>query len=144
METLVEELRKAAKELERGVHSRDEFLSIASHELKTPLTPLRLQIEGLHRLLDRGTQELSRERLEPRLATIERQIERMTELVDKLLDISRITSGRMELSLEEVDLAAIVRDVAARYKDLIARSGGILTVEAPHSIVTEDQMTLAF
>jgi PAS domain S-box-containing protein len=133
-EALAGDLIKAAAELERSVQGRDEFLSIASHELKTPLTPLQLHVQGLRRLLERDGQAISIEQFGQRLTTVDNQIERLTELVDKLLDISRITTG-LELSLDAVDLVSVVREVATRYRDPLQQAGCALSIDAPEQLV---------
>jgi signal transduction histidine kinase len=67
--------------------------------------------------------------LSKRLAISERQIERLTHLINNLLDISRITAGRMDLRIEEVDFAGVVRETVARLEDSLARAGCTLTLE---------------
>ena len=95
--------RKALEdELREAVQARDEFLSIASHELKTPLTALQLQIDSLDRQLQRRPEEALRG---GRLASGARRgqptrPQRLTELVEVLLDVSRINSGRLTLRLQ--------------------------------------------
>ncbi|HEY6147382.1 MAG TPA: HAMP domain-containing sensor histidine kinase, partial [Thermoanaerobaculia bacterium] len=107
-----------------AIRVRDDFLSIASHELKTPITTLQLQIQSLLRRADGGAVE----GLGPRLAAAERQVERLTVLINDLLDISRITGGRLDLQLEDVDFASVVKDVTARLEEPLARAGCPLTV----------------
>ncbi|KYF53717.1 hypothetical protein BE08_20720 [Sorangium cellulosum] len=118
---------------QRAIALRDEFLSIASHELKTPLTPLALQIQ----LLMRRAPELCCDRehlawLTDRLGLVRRQSERLRRLVDNLLDVSRITAGRLALDLEPVRLSDIVRQVVSRFQEGggLAESGSRITVSA--------------
>jgi PAS domain S-box-containing protein len=113
--TLLEEARAA-------VRARDQLLSVASHELKTPVATLRLQLQAL--LRETGDpKEGAAGRVASRLATAERQISRLTRLIDELLDVSRITSGRLRLDLEELDLPLLVRDAVARLGEQITRAG---------------------
>jgi PAS domain S-box-containing protein len=112
-----------------AIRVRDEFLSIASHELKTPITTLQLQIQSLLRRADGGAIE----GLGTRLGAAERQVERLTGLINDLLDISRITGGRLDLSIEEVDLAGVVRDVTARMEEQLARAGCPLKLSSPEA-----------
>ncbi|WP_165373993.1 ATP-binding protein [Sorangium cellulosum] len=121
------------KDAQSAIALRDEFLSIASHELKTPLTPLSLQIQ----ILTRRAPELcpDKERLTwltDRLGLVRRQGERLRRLVDNLLDISRISAGRLALELEPVRLSEIARQVVARFHEggEIAESGSRVTVSA--------------
>jgi PAS domain S-box-containing protein len=118
------------REAREAVRARDEFLSIASHELKTPLTTLQLQIQGLARKLKSSGEEPALQGLAARVATSERQIERLTALINNLLDISRITAGRLDLDLEPVDLAAVAREAAARLREDLARAGCVLELRA--------------
>ncbi|WP_375745990.1 ATP-binding protein [Corallococcus interemptor] len=114
-----------------AVGLRDEFLSIASHELKTPVTSLQLSVQGLMRLARAGALRTAPvESVTHSLEVIERQAKRMAKLVNTLLDVSRIHAGRLELEFEEVDLAALVRDVAARFAPELATSGTRLQLHA--------------
>jgi PAS domain S-box-containing protein len=118
------------RDAQEAVRARDEFLSIASHELKTPLTTLQLQVQGLIRKTRVPGQDSSPEAIAPRLTTAERQIERLTGLINNLLDISRITAGRLDLDLEPVDLAAVVREAAVRAREELSRAACALRIEA--------------
>jgi signal transduction histidine kinase len=109
---------------EDAVRARDEFLAVASHELKTPLTPLWVSIQTLQRLASRGQlAKLPEQRLGDALRGADGQIRRLVGLVDDLLDISRITSRRLKLKLEPVPLAATVREVVERHRSELAQSG---------------------
>jgi signal transduction histidine kinase len=112
------------------VRVRDEFLSVASHELRTPITTLALQIDGLPRALEQQVTGPLPENLTRRLGLIRRQVDRLAALVSSLVDVSRISSGRLELSRERADLAEIVRVVAERFGDDARRSGSPLGVES--------------
>lgn len=136
METCIELANRAAltlenarlfQESERAVRLRDEFLSIASHELKTPLTPLQLQMESLERLVQLK-QPIGAERLESIARITVRQVQRLTALVGNLLDISRISSGRLALEPEPADLGAIVDETVERFAAEGERVGSPITV----------------
>jgi signal transduction histidine kinase len=108
-------------EARAAVRLRDEFLSIASHELKTPLTSLRLKVDGILRITakaEKGPADLAK--LASRVQGVDKQLGRLTELVDALLDVSRAAAGQLQLRLEDVDLDAVVRAVAERFKDDLA------------------------
>ena len=107
--------RQALAAAEQAIASRDRFISIASHELKTPLT----SIKGMAQLLLRAhaSGRLDLDRLGRQLGTIDTQAERLQELIDDLLDISRIQSGRLELRREPADLVEIVSDVIGALPD---------------------------
>jgi len=119
------------RERERdAIRLRDEFLSIASHELRTPLTPLRLQLQSTLKCLDKG--ETGVAELRPRLELALRQTVRIGILVTDLLEVSRITSGRLTLQREEMDLAESVRDVAERHEPEARNAGTTVQVQAEH------------
>jgi signal transduction histidine kinase len=116
------------KTAQEAVRLRDDFLSIASHELKTPLTPLGLKLQAMARLADsKQGEELSR-RLARDLESMRRQVKRLSDLINELLDVARISSGRMKLELEQVELAGLVREVASRFELEAERAGGKLDV----------------
>jgi PAS domain S-box-containing protein len=120
------------KREQEAVRARDDFLSIASHELRTPLTPLRLQVQILRRLLAQG-ESLRREKLVASLDTLERQTERLGRLVSDLLDVSRITAGKLTLRRERLDLADVARDVVERYAGASRSRIALTTESAPGS-----------
>jgi signal transduction histidine kinase len=119
-------------ETQSAVRLRDEFISIAGHELKTPLTSMSLQISGIRRAAA-SPARLDIEKLTRRVDAIDKQVGRLTELVDGLLDVSRAVAGRLRLNLEEVDLAEVVRVVAERFAGELgaARSDFALDVKGP-------------
>jgi PAS domain S-box-containing protein len=122
------------RQLKHAVEVRDRFLGIASHELKTPLTSLELQVQSLVRLGRADPDATLRDdRVEAKCDAIVRQVERMTTLINDLLDIGRIASGRLGLTRERVDLAELVRRVLAAVEDTARRSGSkvSLRVGAP-------------
>jgi PAS domain S-box-containing protein len=119
------------RQLEEAVRARDQFLGIASHELKTPLTSLELEVGSLRRLgRSNPSAAVSDERVQAKCESILRQVERLTVLINSLLDVGRISSGPLTLSLEEVDLAEVVRAVLSRAQDAIRRSGSEVALAA--------------
>ncbi|WP_257453307.1 hybrid sensor histidine kinase/response regulator [Archangium lipolyticum] len=128
-ERLLEELREA-------VRLRDEFLSVASHELKTPLTPLALRLRLLLKEVEAEPESPSTRRMLRHLETARQQVRRLTLLVDSLLDTTRITGGRIPLCQQEgVDLAVIVRDVAASFETQAVRAGCPMGLEVPGQVL---------
>jgi len=118
-------------ELAQAVRVRDEFLSVASHELKTPLAALDLQIHAIRERLRLSSSEtLSRADLEPKLASLKRQSARLNSLVDTLLDVTRITTGRMILIREQVDLVEVAKDVVNRSQEVIEQSGSAVELSS--------------
>ncbi len=119
------------RQAQSAIRVRDEFLSIASHELKTPLTPLKLQTQGLMRALkSESAVTLKQEKIEKMVEVSDRQIGRLSRLIDDLLDISRISNGKLSLNREEFDLIALIRDVAERFSDQLARAECSLELNA--------------
>ncbi|AUX23599.1 uncharacterized protein SOCEGT47_041260 [Sorangium cellulosum] len=118
-----------------AVQVREEFVSVASHELRTPLSALTLQIQGLIRAIRRAGGALPAEQTLARLSQADRQIDRLSQLIDTLLDVTRIDSGQLDLHLEEVNLCAVVREVAARLGPEMQRSGCSLELDLPERVL---------
>ncbi len=109
----IEESERRREEAEDAVRLRDEFLSVAAHELKTPITSLLGYGAFLRGALDRGD-AVDAARLRRSLDAIVRQSERLARLVERLLDVSRIEGGQLRLGPREpTDLRALVEAVAA-------------------------------
>lgn len=102
-----------------AIRLRDEFLSVASHELRTPLTTLKLQVSAmLHELRRTPAAPGSLERFQ----RLDVQVDRMTRLVNQLLDVSRIVDGRLALEPQEVDLRALAQEIVDWFRDQAARA----------------------
>jgi signal transduction histidine kinase len=128
------ERRQALEDLKLAVKARDEFLSIASHELKTPLTALDLQICSALRLVQGRALDGVGPKLTSKLHVATRQVERLTVLINNLLDVTRITSGQMRLVKRETDLAEIVRDVGSRSCEMLGGSESQVQIDAGHAV----------
>ncbi|MDY7231389.1 ATP-binding protein [Hyalangium rubrum] len=118
------------RQAQEAIRVRDEFLSVASHELKTPLTPLSLRLQGLLREVASRPESLQEQRVVASVEAARRQVKRLSDLVNGLLDVTRITTGRLTLELERVDLAALVREVASRFREEAERAKCELEVRA--------------
>lgn len=124
------------EETRRAIRFRDEFLSIASHELKTPLTSMRLQLDTLLRAAKKGGGDMLRpETILRMIESGSRQGQRLTRLVNELLDLSRITAGRLQLEREPIDLLALVHEVVERMKPEIAQSASTIRVHGKTAAV---------
>jgi signal transduction histidine kinase len=110
------------------VGSRDDLLSIASHEIRSPLHLLQLQVQTALLLCERGQGES--EQMLQILRKSERQVKRLSGLVDNLLDDSRIRSGNLKLTREEVDLPLLLRDLLAQADEELLRAGCPVTLSA--------------
>ncbi len=119
---------------EQAVEARDEFVAIATHELRTPLSALSLQLTTLQRAVDAGRMP-TQDKLRQSLVTARRQTERLEQLVKHLLDVSRISTGHLELEREEVDLAQLVHWVVVCFEDKLAEAGCAASVRAQAPVV---------
>jgi signal transduction histidine kinase len=138
---LVSRLRRIEIELQGAVRTRDDFLSVASHELKTPLTALRLELDQLRRFLA-GVQGVPRETFKL-VDSAKRQTVRLGDLVEALLDVSRIVEGQLKLQLEEVDLVELMRDVIDRFRAQATAAESEIILSAPVRVAgTWDRMRL--
>ncbi|HEX8825360.1 MAG TPA: ATP-binding protein [Archangium sp.] len=117
------------REAQLAVQLRDEFLSVASHELKTPLTPLHLKLTTLTRELQQRAGEAGSERLLRHVEVAQRQIRKMATLINALLDVSRLSQGKLKLEPTDMDLAELVGEVATWFAPEAARAGSELRVE---------------
>ncbi len=126
------ERRRADEEREQLIAAehinrvKDEFLATLSHELRNPLAPIvtALQLMKMHP----DAEALSKER-----QIIERQVQHMVRLVDDLLDVSRISQGKLELQMQQLELAAVVNSATEIARPLIEQRKHRLTIDVPVS-----------
>lgn len=112
LEKLAKEITARKRALQEAVKARDEFLSVASHELRTPITALKLQIQ----VARRGIQSTGNsEAMDSFYEVCLRQVNALARLVDELLDVARIQSGRMHYTWTKVNLSELVKEVVTRY-----------------------------
>jgi signal transduction histidine kinase len=116
------------------VRVRDELLSTAAHELRTPITTLGLQTDGLLNLAARSGVGAD-DRLPRRLASIRHQVTRLDQMVEQLLDVSRIMDGRLELRPELVDLHDLAVDAIELLREPALRAGSPVTLRARPGVV---------
>ncbi|QRN96873.1 MASE1 domain-containing protein [Archangium violaceum] len=105
-----------------AIHVRDEFITVAAHELRTPLTSLKLQMRSFGRLLQQPA-TAAPEAVRPRFHSMSRQVERLGRLVEGLLDVGRINTGRLYLERELLDLGELVHDVVEQLSGELERAG---------------------
>ncbi|RKH39890.1 GAF domain-containing protein [Corallococcus sicarius] len=131
------------RDARHAIRLREEFLSIASHELKTPISALQLQVQSLLAGLARSGAQFDPERLKRGLERVDRQVKRQTLLVNDLLDVSRLSAGKLELVRVPLELGALVREVAERFEPEYARSGTPLELSlAPEARGQWDRLRL--
>jgi signal transduction histidine kinase len=129
-------LTRTQLELERAVKVRDEFVSIASHELKTPLTSLKLQMEMRKRSLKKNDiAAFSMEKLNRMILADERQLARLLHLINDMLDISRINVGHLLMNTESFDLALLVKDLSILFCDQAEQIGCTILVTSETPVI---------
>lgn len=124
-----EEPRQTALDLEavrreEAIRLRDEFLQIASHELKTPIASLQLQLQLIKRQLRRvSDQEIKVDTFIHEVDASLRQVAVLTHLINDLLDVSKIQTGQLALHPEPLELAPLVTDILDRYSEMLKGAG---------------------
>src|SRR5262249_11405404 len=106
---------------QEALRARDEFLSIAAHEIRGPLTAMRLAVE----MIQDGT---PRDVLAKALDVIRREDRRLASFVDELLDLGRIRAGQLSFTFEEVDFNEVVQEATSRLHTELTRSGSPLSI----------------
>lgn len=124
------ERNRLYEEARDAVKARDAFLSVAGHEIRTPLSALNLIVYQLARQV----RALGNEKAIDLAGRCEKQLARLIRLADELLDASRISSGTVHLDPEEMDLTLLARDVAERLDESARRVGCTLEVRAPEAV----------
>lgn len=135
-EVLLDELRSTQAELEGAVRMRDDFMSIVSHELKTPLNTLILEVQLRQLQLGRNNLEaFSEERLRNMVDKDERQIQSLIRLIDDMLDVSRIRTGKLSIRPSRTDLAQLVGNVVESFAAQMEACGCELQLERNEPII---------
>jgi signal transduction histidine kinase len=127
-----EELRRRAEQLAEMDRRKDEFLATLAHELRNPLAPLR---NSLSILRMSGDSNPAAERVHEMM---ERQVNHMVRLVDDLLEVSRITRGKIELRRERVELAVVLRSAVETSRPLMEAARHQLAITVPPEPLTVD------
>jgi signal transduction histidine kinase/ActR/RegA family two-component response regulator len=120
-------------ERERAARAKDEFLAMLGHELRNPLSPI---VTALHVIKMRAGDQFLREQ-----EIIERQLAHLTRLVDDLLDISRLTRGKVALKLEPLQLGEVVAEAVESVAGYIAERRHALTVDVADGLVVRADLT---
>jgi PAS domain S-box-containing protein len=121
---------------QEAIAARDTFLSIASHELRTPITSMKMQAQHMRkRIADNDASAFTPERVARLVDQTERSIGRLSRLVEDMLDISRIATGRLNIQLEPVDLAELTSDVVDRFRQQLTEAGHALELSLAAGVV---------
>lgn len=132
MEQLATENRRLYQEAQEAIRSRDEFLSIAAHELRTPVTALKGTAQLALRHLERGP--LDAPRVERSFRSIIHTSDHLGLLISDLLDVTRLRDGQLPLRVEPLDLAQLTRGITERYREHLD-TGHLLDLDVPSSPV---------
>ncbi|MBC7983075.1 MAG: PAS domain S-box protein [Candidatus Obscuribacterales bacterium] len=135
----ISHLKTIEDELREADQRKNEFLATLAHELRNPLAPIRNGLEILR--LTKGSGEPA----EQARSMMDRQLRQMVRLIDDLLDLSRISRGKIDLRLERVELTTAIRNALEISQPLIAEAGHELTIETPKEslFVHADQTRLS-
>ncbi|MCP3101516.1 PAS domain-containing protein [Myxococcus sp. K15C18031901] len=132
----VTQLKEIEVQLQEAVRLRDEFLTVASHELKTPLTPLQIKLQGLARAAMGSTSEGQlRQRVLHTAQNTSLQVRKLTALINDLLDVTQLTGAPLPLELGDVDLSEVVREVARQFRTPASQAGSELVIQSPGPVV---------
>ncbi|MGH8589827.1 MAG: histidine kinase dimerization/phospho-acceptor domain-containing protein, partial [Gammaproteobacteria bacterium] len=126
-----EQLRRYSADLSEADRRKNEFLAMLAHELRNPLAPIRNALEVLRLKARRNDRRTSVSAVEAASAMMERQVGQMVRLVDDLLDVSRISRGKIELRKERIELASAVHHAVEAARPLCERMDHELTVTLP-------------
>lgn len=126
------EAEKLASDLKASLQVRDEFLSIASHELKTPITSIKLQLQMTKRRIRPELEQAPPlEKIAAVIDTALRQTNRLAALVEDLLDVSRIQAGKLLFEFQDFNLTPLLREVVDRFCDLLDEDPCRIEIRAP-------------
>lgn len=127
LEQKIEERTSALRE---AVRARDEFLSLASHELKTPLTTLKLQSQFKMKKIESNPELMAACELSKQfLNLVDQQTSRLNRVVEDMLDVSRIQSGQMHLNLEKGNLCQLINETVQRFSPELHRAGNFMSLD---------------
>jgi signal transduction histidine kinase len=129
-------------QLEEALAARDEFIATVGHELRNPLAPILLQIERLIEAPSSSAAEPVPEWMRARLRAISSGLHRFVEVLNRLLDISRMQAGHIDLVLEDVDLAEVTREVCTRFERELAAARSELAVHVAPVVGRWDRLRL--
>jgi len=127
-----------AVELQRAVAARDDFIATVAHELRNPIAPLMFQIRlsiDKTEQMERAGQPVSGDWVRGQLRRIEHRLHRLLETLDRLLDVSRLSSGRIDLEFDSVDMAEVIHDVVASFEAELAVARCDARIMTPSSVM---------
>ena len=131
-QAVAEEAQHRLAELAEAVAARDNFIAVAAHELRNPMTPIIGQLELLLKGVRAG--RFAPDQIEARLERIHRSMGHYLKRAATLLDVSRITSGKFRMTPTPCDLGEVVRLVADNFDETARHAGARLEIDAPQSL----------
>ncbi|MGF0237921.1 hybrid sensor histidine kinase/response regulator [Rhodococcus sp. IEGM1300] len=134
-EALLKQLQNTQQELEQAVRMRDDFMSIVAHEVRTPLNGLILetQLRKMHLARDNAS-AFTLDKMHAMVDRDERQIKSLIRLIEDMLDVSRIRTGKLSIRPSRVDLSALVRGVLLNFAPQIDAAESSVTLEAEQPV----------
>jgi two-component system OmpR family sensor kinase len=133
--TAIAALQHEVAELREAVQARNDFIAVAAHELRNPMTPLLITVESMRRMAER--QPGTPEEITAGLVRLHRVVVQYIKRCSTLLDLSRLSSETFRVELAEVDLAALLRGTVDDVAPFAERTGSTVTVTAPDKLVGE-------
>ena len=130
----VTERKLIQEKLELAIQSRDEFVSVASHELKTPLTSLQLQAQLMIRRIEKEN-KVDVKTVKTVMDRTSQSVKRLSTLVDDMLDVSRMNTGKLTLRLEHFDLCELVREVVEKMLPIAHSHGTKISMQVPAKLM---------
>ncbi|EJM85382.1 hybrid sensor histidine kinase/response regulator [Pseudomonas sp. MM213] len=134
-EALLKQLQSTQLELEQAVRMRDDFMSIVAHEVRTPLNGLILetQLRKMHLARDNAA-AFTLEKMHAMVDRDERQIKSLIRLIEDMLDVSRIRTGKLSIRPTRFDLSALVRNLLQNFAPQIDAAESSVTLDAEHPV----------
>lgn len=129
-------------QLAEATRCRDEFLALAAHELKTPLTPMALRLQSLEREAAGFPESPFAQHVSTYAHEANARLQKLTALIADLLDVSHLTAGRITIENQQVDFGAIVRSVVRRFQEQRASEHHVIDVDAPSAMGQWDELRL--
>jgi signal transduction histidine kinase len=135
-ETLLQQLQNTQLELEQAVRMRDDFMSIVAHEVRTPLNGLILetQLRKMHLARDNAA-AFTLDKMHAMVDRDERQIKSLIRLIEDMLDVSRIRTGKLSIRSTRFDLSTLVRDVLHNFSQQIDAAEASVTLDAEQPVI---------
>ncbi len=128
-EDLDERVRERTAQLEHAIRARDEFLSIASHELRTPMTSLKLQVQMAQRQIEKNDPQAFHEKTKKFILGAGRQLDRIVGLIDNMLDVSKISMDRLNVDKRPIDLCEVIQEATGHFEEQFLSAGCVMTLK---------------